>query len=198
MMCNTHIEHTAADINRKVGLLKRRSLAVNNPDIGSHGCRTLVGPTLGCCSMVWDPHIAIAVLLLEMVQCQAARWVKNDYVKQSSVTQLLADFQWWEQAQRQTDARLSLMYKIVHNLVLINLIKYVKLQRNLISLQQILTYKKYYDIPFVHHSQRLRFPTKNPPSVQSLTYFSSSCKDLLILVAKAQLIVHMPLDDRIQ
>ena len=51
-------------------------------------------------------------------------------------------------AQRPTDARLSLMYKIVHNPVLIEAIKYVKPQRNLINLQQILVNKKYYEMLF--------------------------------------------------
>ena len=49
--------------------------------------------------------------------------------------------------QRQTDVRLSLMFKIVNNLVLIS-VKYIKLQRNLINLQQILANKKYYEMSF--------------------------------------------------
>ena len=58
---------------------------------------------------------------------------------------MLTDLQWQNLAQRQTDARLSLMYKTVDNLVLIEAIKYVKIQRNLINLQQILSNKKYYE-----------------------------------------------------
>ena len=41
------------------------------------------------------------------------------------------------------------MYKIVHNLVLTEAIKYVKLQRNLINLQQILVNRKYYEMSFL-------------------------------------------------
>ena len=99
-------------------------------------------------STALDPHTAKVASQLGMVQYQAARWVKNDYVQQSSVTQILKDFKWQDWAQRQTDARLSLMYKIVHNLVLIEAIKYVKLQRNLINLQQILSNSKYYEMSF--------------------------------------------------
>ena len=40
------------------------------------------------------------------------------------------------------------MFKIVHNLILIETIKYVKLQRNLIDLQQILANKKYFEMSF--------------------------------------------------
>ena len=93
--------------------------------------------------MVWDPLTAKAASQLEVFQCLTARWVK------SSVTQMLIDLSWWELVQRRTDARLAQMFKIVHNLVLIEeVIKYVKLQRNFVNLQQILANKKYYDMSF--------------------------------------------------
>ena len=57
---------------------------------------------------------------------------------------MLIDLDWWDLTQKRTDARLSLMYKIVHNLIRIEPIKYVKLQRNLINLEQILANKQYY------------------------------------------------------
>ena len=113
---------------------------------------------------IWDPHTAKAALQLETVQCRAARWVKNDYVQQSSVTSILIDLKWWNLAQRRTDARLLLIYKIVHNLILREAIQYVTLQRSLINLQQILTNKKYYEMSCIlpSYSQRLEFPTKSP------------------------------------
>ena len=74
--------------------------------------------------------------------------MKNDYVQQRSVTQMLIDLKWQDSAQRRTDDRESLMDKIVQNLVLIKAIKYVKLQRNLINQKQILTNKKYYEMSF--------------------------------------------------
>jgi hypothetical protein len=40
------------------------------------------------------------------------------------------------------------MYKMLHNLVLVEAIKYVKLQRDLIHLQQILSNRKYYEMSF--------------------------------------------------
>ena len=66
---------------------------------------------------------------------------------------MLVGLKWQDLAQKRTDARLSLMFKTVHNLVLIEAIKYVKLHRNLINLHQIMANKKYYQI--------LEFPTKN-------------------------------------
>ena len=79
-----------------------------------------------------------------------------------AVTQMLIDLKWWDLAQRRTDARLSLMFKIVHNLILIEAMKYVKLQGNLINLQQILADKSIMRCHFPMYSQRLEFPTKKP------------------------------------
>ena len=127
-MWNTHIEQTAAKGNKKLDFLKR-NLKINNPDIKSCNYKTLVRPILQYYITVWI-HILLNLLCmqLEKIQCQTARWVKNNYTKQSSVTHLLIDLQWRDLAQRQTDARLSLMYKIVYNLILIEAIKYFKLQ----------------------------------------------------------------------
>ena len=97
MTWNTHIEQTAANGNKKLGFLNR-NLKFNNPDIKSCTYKTLVKPTLKYSSIVWDPHTAKAALQLEVVQCWAARWVKNDYIQQSSCT--LIDLKWLDLAQR--------------------------------------------------------------------------------------------------
>ena len=77
MTWNTHIEKTAAKGNKKLGFLKR-TLKINIPDTKSHVYKTLVTPTLEYCSTVWDPRTAKGAQK-EMVQCQAARCVTNDY-----------------------------------------------------------------------------------------------------------------------
>ena len=147
MSWNTHIEQTAAKANKKLGFVKR-NLKVNNPEVKSLAYKTLVRPNLEYCSTVWDPHTQKSAQQLEMVQRRAARWVKNDYVQQSSVTQMLNELGWRTLAQRRADARLTLMYKIVHGLVLIEAIKYIKLQRDQLHLQQILAKQKYYEMSF--------------------------------------------------
>ena len=76
------MKKTAAKENKKLGFLMK-NLKIYNLDIKSHSYKTLVRPTLEYCSMVWDTHTAKAALQLEMVQCWAAMWVKNDYVQQS-------------------------------------------------------------------------------------------------------------------
>ena len=91
MTWNTHFEQNAAKGNKKFGFLFKRNLKIFNPDIKSCAYKTLVRPTLEYCNTVWDPHTAKAALQLEIVQHRAARWVKNDYIQQCSVTQMLID-----------------------------------------------------------------------------------------------------------
>ena len=55
MMWNTHIEQTAARVNKKLDFLQR-NLKINNADINSCAYKTLVRPTLEYCSTVWGPH----------------------------------------------------------------------------------------------------------------------------------------------
>ena len=49
-------------------------------------------------------------LQLEMVQCWVTKLVKNDYIQQSSVAQMLTNHQWWTLTLRQNYEQLSLMY----------------------------------------------------------------------------------------
>ena len=105
MMWNTHIKQIAANGNKKLGFL-RRNFKINNPDIKSHAYKTMVKPTLKYCSTVWDPHTAKTASQLETVQCQAAKWVKNDCIQQSSVTQMLIDLKWqdWTRGEQMQDS----------------------------------------------------------------------------------------------
>ena len=147
MTWNAHIEQVAAKGNKKLGFLKR-NLKVNNPEIKSRAYKTLVRPSLEYCGTVWDPHTAAAAQKVEMVQRRAARWVKNDYVQTSSVTNMLAELKWRELSQRRADARLCLLYKIKKSLVLINAIKYFRLQRDKIHIQNIESDRVYYKMSF--------------------------------------------------
>ena len=64
--------------------------------------------------------------------------MKNDYVQQSSVSVMLTNLKWQDLAQRRTDERLSLMYKIGSN----------KICEATKKPQQILANKKYYEMSF--------------------------------------------------
>ena len=57
------------------------------------------------------------VATLEKVERRAARFVKGDYKRESSVTQMMCDLGWQSLEARRAVSRLSRMYKIVRGLV---------------------------------------------------------------------------------
>lgn len=97
----------------------RRNLWGCPEQIKSVAYNSLVRPQLEYASAVWDPHAVGATHRLEMVQRRAARFVKRDYSRDSSVTTMLNELGWRTLAQRRADGRLYMIYKIVHGLVAI-------------------------------------------------------------------------------
>ena len=73
---------------------------------------------------VWDPYTQANINKLEMIQRRAARWVLNRYHNTSSVSGMLAHLEWPTLQLRRSEARLCLMYKMVHGLVAINVGQY--------------------------------------------------------------------------
>ena len=69
------------------------------------------------CSSVWDPYEKGDVATLEKVQRRTARFVKGDYKRESSVTQMMCYLGWQSLEARRAFSRLSLMYKFVHGLM---------------------------------------------------------------------------------
>ena len=58
-----------------------------------------------------------------MVQRRAARFICNNYRCEASVTTMLDEFGWRSLKQRRADQRLIMLYKIVNNLVEVDLSK---------------------------------------------------------------------------
>ena len=56
---------------------------------------------------------------LESIQRKAARFVKNDYGRTSSVSQMMQELGWKPPQERRREPRLIMMYKILNNLVAI-------------------------------------------------------------------------------
>jgi hypothetical protein len=138
-----HIDKTSAKGNQKLGFLKR-NLKIKNQDLKAQAYKTLVRPTLEYSSTVWDPYTARSADSLEMVQRRSARWVMNDYFRTSSVTTMLQSLNWRLLALRRADARLTMLYKIKLELVLINPASYFRLQRNNFNIQPIHSRTAYY------------------------------------------------------
>ena len=114
---------------------------------------------------MWSPHTATDITKLGAVQLRSARWVTHDYQRTSSVTQMIKDINWRTLEQRRIDSRLTLMYKIIYDLVDIPAADYLipntrqSRHNHLIANRQIPTLKDYYKyILSLHHSPLDRSP----------------------------------------
>ena len=81
--------------------------------------KTYVHPILEYASTVWDPRTIELTNQLEMVQRMAARFVTADYRRRHSVTVLLNQLQWQTLLQRRTHSKVTMLYRIHHQLVAI-------------------------------------------------------------------------------
>ena len=79
---------------------------------------SLVRPHLEYAAGAWCPYRKRNIKSLERIQRQAARFCKADYSREpGTVTKLLSDLKWETLETRRLIHRLSLMYKIRHELV---------------------------------------------------------------------------------
>ncbi len=99
--------------------LLRRNIKVHSEPLKSTAYKTLVRPQLEYCSSVWSPHTETAINQIESVQRRAARWVKHDYARTSSVTEMMSSLQWRPLELRRIDQRLIMFYKIINSLIAI-------------------------------------------------------------------------------
>ena len=123
-----HIDNITKKANSTLGFL-RRNLKVRSEQIKCAAYKVLVRPQLEYASVVWAPHTDSCISQIEMVQRRAARWIKNDYSRGSSVGGMLTSLGLRRLDLRRTDQRLAMFYKIVNGLVAIPVDDY--LTRNL-------------------------------------------------------------------
>ncbi|MEW8542121.1 MAG: reverse transcriptase domain-containing protein, partial [Candidatus Thiodiazotropha sp.] len=111
-----HIDRTVKKANSTLGFL-RRNLRISSSDTKATAYMTLVRPTLEYCASVWNPYTAQSKQQLEMVQRRAARYCTNRYHNTSSVTDMLQDLNWESLESRRTKMQLTMLYKIINDLV---------------------------------------------------------------------------------
>ena len=114
---DTHINRISKKANTH-GFL-RRNIKIDYKSLKSSVYKVLVCPPLEYCSTVWCPFTDSNISKLEVIHCRSARWLKHDYGKTSSVTDMMQSLHWRRLDQRRIDNKLSLMYKITHNLIAI-------------------------------------------------------------------------------
>ena len=113
---NKHIDSITNKGLRILGFL-RRNMNKCPADIKTVCYNALVRPILEYASCVWDPNTKKNTAKVESVQRCAARYVKNDFSKESSVTSMLKDLKWDTLQHRRSMAKVTMMYKITNNLV---------------------------------------------------------------------------------
>ena len=111
-------------------------------------------PQLKYVSTVWSPNTVADITKLEALQPRSARWATRDYQRTSSVTQMIKDLNWRSLEQRRIDSRLTLVYKIIYDLVAIPAADYLipntrqSRHNHQLAYRQIPTLKDYYKFIF--------------------------------------------------
>ena len=104
------------EANIMLGFL-RRNLRINNSDTKAAAYKTVVQPNLEYCTSVWSPYTAAGKRKFEMVQRRAARYATNHYHNPSSVTDMLQDLDWESLDSRRVKIQLTLLFKVIQDLV---------------------------------------------------------------------------------
>ena len=102
--------------NSTMGFLKRNIRSA--PQAAKETAyKTFVRPIVEYVATNWAPFTDTETSKIEMVQRRAARFVSKDYLRTSSVTEMISTLGWDTLQKRRDLARLSMMYRIVHHLV---------------------------------------------------------------------------------
>ena len=113
---NEHVNKATTKANNSLAFI-RRNLASCPQSTKAQAYQSLVRPPLDYASSAWDPHTTGCVQQIEAVQRRAARFVKGDYRTTSSTSQMIQDLGWQPLQVRRQQAKVTLMYRIVYNLV---------------------------------------------------------------------------------
>ena len=98
--------------NQKLGFL-RRNLRGCPMDLKKLAYISMVRSSMEYASIIWEPFRDNHVGALEAVQRKAAKWVKSDYERESSVTQMLNSLNLDTLQERRRISRLAFLYKIL-------------------------------------------------------------------------------------
>ena len=148
-----HINRTTANASKSLGHLKRNILT-KNPAIREAAYKTIVRPQVEYASSVWSPYTKKDINKIEMVQRRAIRWTQNSYYLYASVTPMQNQLGLRTLEQRRADARVIMLFKIIHGMVEIPLPQYFEQPSRMtrhshpLGLRQIHTSGNYYKYCF--------------------------------------------------
>ena len=113
---NRHIDSIAAKGKRSLGFL-RRNLGCCPRDVKTRCYNTLMRPTMEYTSCVWDPTTKKNITKVKSAQGSAARYVMNNYSRESSVTNMLSNLEWKSLHHRRAISKVTMLYRITNYLV---------------------------------------------------------------------------------
>ena len=148
-----HINRITANASKSLGYLKR-NIQTEHTGIREAAFKTIVRPQLEYASTVWSPHTKQDIKKIEMVQRRAVRWSLNSYSTYASVTEMQNQLKLRTLEQRRADARVIMLFKIIHGLVAIPLPSYFEQPSRMtrhshpLALRQIHTSANYYKYSF--------------------------------------------------
>ena len=111
-----HTDSIVKKANSTMAVL-RRNIRSAPQSAKDKAYKTYVRPTLEYASKTWASKTATLNQKIEMVQWHSARFMMNDYRGTSSATAMLETLSWDTLERHRDQARLTMMYHIVHQLV---------------------------------------------------------------------------------
>ena len=145
------VSKVAVKGNRVLGFV-RRNITTTSQCITELAYKTLVRPVMEYSASVWSPHYKKLKRPIEMVQHCAARFVLHRYERKASVTDMILQLKWDTLEQRRLKARTVMMYRIIHNLVMIPadqlIYSTVNTRGHNMKLQTISVKRNYYKFSF--------------------------------------------------
>ena len=84
---NSHVENIVVKANKSLGFV-RRNLYPCSESTKRLAYVTIIRPKLEYANAVWDPYRQEQIASIEAVQRRAARFIKRDYNRTSSVTEM--------------------------------------------------------------------------------------------------------------
>ena len=112
----THINKVCGRAGSILGFI-RRNLKHSNKTFKEQAYKSLVRSVLDYASIVWDPYQQKDINKIEAIQRRAARFICNDYHRNSSVTSMMETLKWKPLQQHRRELRLSFLHKMINDLV---------------------------------------------------------------------------------
>jgi hypothetical protein len=113
-----HIDNIVGKGNKTLGFIRRNLKDCIKP-VKSAANIAIVRPIAEYASTVWDPSNPKNIKSIEQVQKRATRFVHNNYTDRTAgcVTNMVKSLKWENLEDRRKSARLSMLFKIQHDLI---------------------------------------------------------------------------------